>query len=96
MEIQMGTGTEMMDKHTVIHMEEQLQEQGDKAINAMQKYKTAMSFDFVLPDKGNTYPIQDEFVKLLQVIQQKDSMMTVKETKGFNQWKVPNDIPTRE
>eukprot|EP00957_Ditylum_brightwellii_P131622 10038205-Ditylum_brightwellii.AAC.1 len=90
----MDTGVKVMHKHTEKPIEEQLQERGDKAINAMQKYETAISINFVLPDESNTYPIRDKFMKLLQVKQQIDIMLTVRKIAGSYQWKVPNDTPT--
>eukprot|EP00957_Ditylum_brightwellii_P161154 12270637-Ditylum_brightwellii.AAC.1 len=66
----MDTGAEVMHKHAKKPVDEQLQERGDKEINAIQKYETAISIDFVLPDESNTSPIRDEFVKLVQVMKQ--------------------------
>eukprot|EP00957_Ditylum_brightwellii_P093321 7106633-Ditylum_brightwellii.AAC.1 len=65
-----------------------------KAIDAAKNFITATAIDFVVPTNATSYLIRSEFVNLLQEMTKIESSLTIKATKGNDQWKVPETIPS--
>eukprot|EP00957_Ditylum_brightwellii_P068980 5235366-Ditylum_brightwellii.AAC.1 len=78
----MDTGKDMEDRYTHRTVEETLQVKGDEAVDCLNKFVTPTSINFVMPKGQMSYPIRQEFVALIHMIQKEDPTLTVKETLG--------------
>eukprot|EP00957_Ditylum_brightwellii_P168136 12799570-Ditylum_brightwellii.AAC.1 len=66
--------------------------QGVKAVNTAKIFVTATAIDFVVPVNATKYPIQREFVNLLQGMKKIEPSLTIKASKGNNTWTEPERI----
>eukprot|EP00957_Ditylum_brightwellii_P201697 15326795-Ditylum_brightwellii.AAC.1 len=90
----MDTGTEDINKDEKESVMEKIKAQGVKAIDAAKTFITAAAIDFVVLTNATSYPIRNEFVNLLRSMKNIESPLTIKATKGDDQWTVPDSIPS--
>eukprot|EP00957_Ditylum_brightwellii_P101442 7731041-Ditylum_brightwellii.AAC.1 len=69
---------------------------GEKDINHISVYKTAISVVFILGKRADTIPIREEIQALLTQLQTINATTTMHETKGTQSWKMASKIPVEK
>eukprot|EP00957_Ditylum_brightwellii_P121338 9253243-Ditylum_brightwellii.AAC.1 len=88
----MDTGSEVINKYEQESIVEKIKAQGVKVVNAAKTFITATAINFVVPMTATSYPIRNTFANILRTMQKIEPLLTVKGTKGDDQWMVPDTI----
>eukprot|EP00957_Ditylum_brightwellii_P015431 1161334-Ditylum_brightwellii.AAC.1 len=92
----MDTGSEDINKYKKESVVKKIKAQGVKAVDAAKTFIAATAIDFVVPMNATSYPIRNKFANLLRTMQKIELLLTIKATKGDDQWTMPEAIPSRD